>query len=99
MSSKIVCLFRKNFFTIKKIIVPDTKKGTDRFSYSVASNFCECLLQELLSLLHYITGAKQIIQHTLFEQILCEQILLKNEDPDGSVAAGAVLLYSADFKW
>ncbi len=49
MSSKIVCLFRKNIFTIKKSIVPDTKKGTDRFSYSVASKFCECLLQERLS--------------------------------------------------
>lgn len=51
------------------------------------------------SLLHYITGTKQIIQYTLLDQILCEQILLKNEDPDVSVAAGAVLLYSADFKW
>ncbi len=50
------------------------------------------------SLLHYITGTKQIIQYTLLDQILCEQILLKIED-DVSVAAGAVLLYSADFKW
>lgn len=68
-------------------------------SHSVLRQSSVNVFSKNFSLLHHITGTKQIIQYTLLEQILCEQIYLKNEDPDVSVAASAILLYSADFKW
>ncbi len=49
MSIKMVCLFRKNVFTIKKNSTRHKKGNRYASSFIVASKFYECLLQELLS--------------------------------------------------